>query len=204
MDVYVQGAQAPLQIVEAIEHINQLAQPPEVLVITRGGGSAEDLAAFSDERVVRAVAGSRIPTLVAIGHEVDESLAELAADVRASTPTNAAVALVPDRAHELSNLQIKRRGLTDGLVDLYQAQKLAVAQGGEYLTAQVIRLFEIEAERLRSMRRLAALFNPEAALRRGYAMVRKSGKIITKTAQVHRGDGLDVQLSDGTIKAVVN
>ncbi len=96
-DVLVQGEQAPGQIVSAIAAANALAAVPDVLVLTRGGGSAEDLAAFSTEPVVRAVAGSRVPTLVAIGHEVDFSLAELAADRRASTPSNAAELLTPDR-----------------------------------------------------------------------------------------------------------
>ena len=95
-DVYVQGRiRRRCRLVKAIDHFNGLPELPEVLVITRGGGSAEDLAAFSDERVVRAVAASRVPTLVAVGHEVDISLAELAADMRASTPTNAAQLVVP-------------------------------------------------------------------------------------------------------------
>ena len=93
VDVYsasVQGQNAPSEIIERIEQINKSAVQPEVIVLIRGGGSADDLAAFSNERVTRAVASSRVPTLVAIGHEVDESLAELAADMRASTPSNAA------------------------------------------------------------------------------------------------------------------
>ena len=86
-DSFVQGQRAPLSLVGAIEQMQ--GQSIEVLVITRGGGSAEDLAAFNDERVVRAIANSRIPTLVGVGHEKDVSLADLVADVRASTPTNA-------------------------------------------------------------------------------------------------------------------
>ena len=86
IDVQVQGEVAPSQITAAIEQFSAAAEPPDVVVIIRGGGSAEDLASFSTEIVTRAVAGSRIPTLVAIGHEVDLSLAELAADHRASTP----------------------------------------------------------------------------------------------------------------------
>ena len=104
IDVQVQGEVSPAQLVAAIEQFNQAAEPPEVLVVTRGGGSAEDLQAFSTEQVTRAVAASRIPTLVAIGHEVDISLAELAADQRASTPSNAAELLVPDRRAVLAGL----------------------------------------------------------------------------------------------------
>ncbi|HEU5004869.1 MAG TPA: exodeoxyribonuclease VII large subunit [Candidatus Saccharimonadales bacterium] len=202
-DVYVQGDQAPLQIVKAIEHMNQRAKPPEVLVITRGGGSAEDLAAFNDERVVRSVAASRIPVVVAIGHEVDESLAELAADQRASTPSNAAQIVVPDRGHELANLGIKRTGLYGELLDMYDAQVSKVQQNREVLAAKILNVLDIEDERLTTSRRLAALFNPEAALRRGYAIVRKQGRIVTKKSQLKVSDELEVGLSDGKIKVNV-
>ncbi|HMH30993.1 MAG TPA: exodeoxyribonuclease VII large subunit, partial [Methylomirabilota bacterium] len=105
IDVQVQGEPAPAQIAAAIDQFNAQAEPPEVLILIRGGGSAEDLAAFSSEIVTRAVVASRTPTLVAIGHEVDLSLAELAADQRASTPSNAAELLVPDRKGTLEALQ---------------------------------------------------------------------------------------------------
>lgn len=203
-DTLVQGDQAAMQIVRAIEHINQLAVPPEVLVITRGGGSVEDLAAFNDERLVRAVAASRIPTLVAIGHEVDQSLAELAADARASTPTNAAQMAVPDKQHELSHLKIRRDGLTQEVSDWFGDTLAANKQSGEYLTSQVFRLLDIEQERLNSNRRVAGLFNPSAALKRGYAIVRKQAKIITKTTQVQKGESLNLELSDGTLDVVVS
>ncbi|HEU4606940.1 MAG TPA: exodeoxyribonuclease VII large subunit, partial [Chitinophagaceae bacterium] len=104
-DVQVQGEQAPSQIIAALDYFNSEGEPVDAVVITRGGGSADDLAAFSTEQVTRAVAGSRIPTLVAIGHEVDISLAEMAADKRASTPSNAAEMLVPDKKSELIRLE---------------------------------------------------------------------------------------------------
>ncbi|HSC38637.1 MAG TPA: exodeoxyribonuclease VII large subunit, partial [Chitinophagaceae bacterium] len=112
IDVQVQGEPAPAQIVAAITQLNQMASPPDVLVITRGGGSAEDLQAFSTEQVTRAVAASRIPTVVAIGHEVDVSLAELAADQRASTPSNAAELLVPSRRAVLKQLILQRQHMS--------------------------------------------------------------------------------------------
>lgn len=86
-DSFVQGPKASASLVTAIESMQQ--QPIDILVVTRGGGSVEDLAAFSDEKVVRAIAGSKIPTVVGVGHEKDVSVADLVADVRASTPTNA-------------------------------------------------------------------------------------------------------------------
>jgi len=96
-DVSVQGAQAPDQVTGAIEYFNRLAEPVDILVIIRGGGSLEDLIAFSTEPVARAVATSRTPTVVGVGHEIDFSLADYAADVRAATPTDAARLIVPDR-----------------------------------------------------------------------------------------------------------
>ena len=93
----VQGAVAPDQLVTAVRQFNEAAAPVDVLVLVRGGGSLEDLQAFNDEAVVRAVAACRMPTIVGVGHEVDISLADLVADVRAATPTDAAQRIVPDR-----------------------------------------------------------------------------------------------------------
>ncbi|GAC1369775.1 MAG: exodeoxyribonuclease VII large subunit [Candidatus Saccharimonadales bacterium] len=101
-DVSVQGLQAPDQIVGALEYFNQLSPPVDMVVLIRGGGSLEDLMAFSTEPVARAVAASRTPIVVGVGHEVDVSLADYAADLRAATPTDAARLVVPDRQEILS------------------------------------------------------------------------------------------------------
>lgn len=200
MDVYVQGEQAPVQLVAAIEAFNAQRLPPQILVITRGGGSAEDLSAFNDERVVRAVATSRIPTLVAVGHEADESLAELAADVRASTPTNAASILVPDRRREIEVLASHRdilRGQLQGLC-VVQIQELKSLKSS--LTAAVKTLLEQETRHLKASRQLITLFNPRAALVRGYAIVSLGAGYISKVTQVKPGDNLNVELADGKLK----
>lgn len=103
VDSFVQGYQAPASLIAAIQTLqNELL---DVIVITRGGGSAEDLAAFNDERLVRAIAASRIPTLVAVGHEKDISIADLVADLRASTPTNAGQLLTRHYEDALVHLQ---------------------------------------------------------------------------------------------------
>jgi len=104
-DVSVQGLQAPDQIIGALEYFNTLSPPADVLVLIRGGGSLEDLIAFSTEPVARAVAASRTPIIVGVGHEVDVSLADYAADLRAATPTDAARLVVPDRAEVLAHLE---------------------------------------------------------------------------------------------------
>jgi exodeoxyribonuclease VII large subunit len=109
--VQVQGVDAPDQMIRALNYINTRDELPEVIVIIRGGGSADDLSAFNDERLVRAIAASRVPTLVGVGHEVDESLADLVADVRASTPSNAAQLLVPDRNEIIRAVRYQVRSL---------------------------------------------------------------------------------------------
>lgn len=95
--VQVQGGPSIKQIVGAFQYFNTVENPPDVLVLTRGGGSLEDLAAFNSEEVARAIFSSRIPVVVGVGHERDETIADFVADVRASTPTNAAEIVVPDR-----------------------------------------------------------------------------------------------------------
>jgi exodeoxyribonuclease VII large subunit len=201
-DVYVQGAQAPLQIVKAIEHFNELSSLVDVLVITRGGGSADDLAAFNDERVVRAVAASRIPTLVAVGHEVDVSLAELAADQRASTPSNAAQIVVPDRQQLIDTLHLAKESLTEEIERQIQSAVQDNKQSKEYLTSQVNLLLINQRTMLTSNRKLFSVFDPQAALKRGYAIAKKGAQIITSTKQLKSGDELNLQFRDGIIKAI--
>lgn len=200
-DVYVQGDKAPHQIESALRHFNQMSVTPEVLVLTRGGGSTEDLAAFSDERVVRAVAASRIPTLVAIGHEVDISLAELAADQRASTPSNAAQLLVPDRRHELSNLRSQASALKGYLKSAYANENQRLGGYKSALESGLKNLIAGEQQKLAATRRLALLYDPMNALRRGYALVNIDGRTVRTVKDVKTGDRLSIQLHDGTITA---
>lgn len=202
-DVYVQGAQAPLQIIKAIEYFNELSDLADVLVLTRGGGSAEDLAAFSDERVVRAVAASRIPTLIAVGHEIDISLAELAADLRASTPTNAAQLAVPSRSEVLAQLQNIRHSVAGWMEQSFQTRFRESAQSREYLTSKVNLLLTNLQNDLISSRKLMSVFNPRSALKRGYAIVSRGSKHISSISGLKTGDKLSIQLSDGTIGAKI-
>jgi exodeoxyribonuclease VII large subunit len=201
-DVYVQGDKAPLQLAGAIEYFNKSEQP-DVLVITRGGGDAEDLAAFNDERVVRAVAASRVPTLVAIGHEIDISLAELAADMRASTPSNAAQIIVPDRSHEQVLINQQREYLRVFLEQEFIQAKNQLVDSRDSINGTLQRLFEGETERLINTQRLVGVFNPQAALRRGYAIVTKGKDYIRSVEQVQKQDKLSVSVSDGTIQTEV-
>ena len=175
--VQVQGDSAPEQMIRAISYFNQQETLPEVLVIIRGGGSADDLAAFNDEPLVRAIAASRIPTIVGVGHEVDVSLADMVADVRAATPSNAAQIVVPDRK-ELTNLlgQLVRRILvrTEGVVDGYlKDTRVTLRQGLAMLDTRV----DLLQSQLVTSRQVMGAYNPRAVLSRGYAIIR--GEVAT-------------------------
>jgi exodeoxyribonuclease VII large subunit len=168
----VQGVPAPDQMIRAIRYFNSLEVLPEVLVIIRGGGSAEDLMAFNDEPLARAIAESRIPTLVGVGHEVDTSLADMVADMRASTPTNAAEILVPDRNEIIRAAHQQAASLGNQLA---QAIDEYSARTREQLDAAFRRIQEKLSEhfeRLAALRLATAQLNPENILRRGYAFLR--------------------------------
>lgn len=202
-DIQVQGEAAPAQIVRAIELFNEQAELPDVVVLIRGGGSAEDLAAFSTEQVTRAVAGSRVPTLVAIGHEIDLSLAELAADRRASTPSNAVQMLVPDKKEE--TVRLNSQGANLG--HLLSSSVTGWQAGLEFQASEIGRLTDSYIARtnsnLLSKQDLLLALSPEAVLQRGYAIVRRNNQVIKKAAALKKGDDISLQFSDGKTKAIV-
>jgi exodeoxyribonuclease VII large subunit len=202
-DVHVQGEQAPGQIVAAITAANALAELPEVLVLTRGGGSAEDLGAFSTEAVTRAIATSRIPTLVAIGHEVDVCLAELVADCRASTPSNAAELLTPDREQILQELSGQRKDLSEVLQRLVRSRIEALRKRSEELNERLEAVYQQSRFRVETARQLLEAYNPTAALRRGYALVRAGDTLVKRLDQLHIGADIRISLSDGSATATV-
>lgn len=168
----VQGAPAADQIIQAIRFFNSYEELPEVLVIIRGGGSAEDLMTFNDEQLAREIARSRIPTLVGVGHEVDHTLADMVADVRAATPTNAAEILVPDKRDTIQ--QARHRVSTLGLVlgravDEHSAQVKRQCETMLRTTDDHVRTAE---NRLTVLRSIIGEVNPNNVLRRGYALLR--------------------------------
>lgn len=202
-DVQVQGEDAIMQIAQAIEYFNSHAQAPEVLVITRGGGSADDLQAFSSERVTRAVAASRVPTVVAIGHERDISLAEMAADVRASTPSNAAQLLVPERKQELVKIQTALAQVIDTLANRLREEKQEIARELQNIGVELLAEIKSEKQNLNSILQLLDAMHPKELLKRGYAIVRSSGKVLKSTKGVKENAEIRVQLQDGTLLALV-
>ena len=205
VDIQVQGESAPGQIVAAVEYFNQKQLLPEVLILTRGGGSAEDLYAFDTEQVTRAIAASRIPTLVAIGHERDTSLAELAADSRASTPSNAAELLVPDRREVQQQLADLSLHLDELVTINLHAQGHTIVQYGYEIERGLASVLMRSRNQLTAYKQLLEALNPAVILRRGYAIVRQSGEtIIHHISEVQKGDIVDIELSDGQINATVN
>lgn len=203
-DVQVQGEVAAMQIVQAVEYFNQLAKPPEVLVVTRGGGSADDLAAFSTEQVTRAVAGSRIPTLVAVGHENDTSLAEIAADKRASTPSNAAELLVPDKHHVLQQLTSQANQFLVSIASLLTNQRSILSDAIKTLGNDLGAVVNQKTRELNQQKTMLDALNPQTALRRGYAIIRLQGKTIRSGKQLKRKDKIMLTISDAEISAQVD
>lgn len=192
--VQVQGEAAPDQIIRAINFFNGQSEPPGVLVIIRGGGSADDLAAFNDEQLVRAIAASRVPTLVGVGHEVDVTLADMAADVRAATPSNAAQLLVPDRRASIDAMwqRVSRAGVhIEYRIETFQSTLAQRMQGAlDTYSRHVGDSLEV----LTRQRQLLASYNPEAVLRRGYALLR---------GEVRKGAVLEIETKQHIIQAEV-
>lgn len=173
----VQGQPAADQIIRAIKYFNNLEVLPDVLVIIRGGGSAEDLMTFNDELLAREIAGSRIPTLVGVGHEVDHTLADMVADRRAATPSNAAEILVPDRGEIIRSAQYQARSLGRQVTQAIDDYSRRTHEQLEAAFRRIREQLDANFERLAVLRLAAAQLNPETILKRGYALVRGEPKV---------------------------
>lgn len=222
----VQGEEAIPQIIASISALN--SEPGiDVLILARGGGSLEDLWAFNDEDVVRAVAGSRVPVITGIGHETDFTLSDFASDYRAPTPTGAAEIAVPnvtDLREQVNGLSTRLEYALHRVVSLERGSLLELHSRIEKLSpawqlrsdrqrmdelagrmesacghAQQLR----RAEMLNLDKRLSSL-NPYAVLQRGYAIVTDAqGSVVRSVNQVRREDVLDIRVSDGEISSRV-
>ena len=224
--VPVQGEAAPALIAAAIEALN-FSVKPDVIIVGRGGGSLEDLWAFNDERVVRAVAASQAPVVSGVGHETDFTLTDFAADLRAPTPTGAAVLAVPDMADLKTELRSYAIALAQTVQAEIDARRYAlsntthrleslspiwlVRQGRQRLDDLTLRLaaaiktsLRAEAARLASIGERLAALDPHNVLRRGYALVRaESGGLVASVLQVKLGQAVNVLLHDGSFDASV-
>ena len=170
--VQVQGADAPDQMIRALKYFNERKVLPEVLVMIRGGGSADDLAAFNDELLVREIAASRIPTMVGVGHETDVSLADLVADVQAATPSNAAQLLVPDRNEIIRSVHYQVRSLLPKVEQGIASQELLLRETLDRALRSVVQRLDSQYERLRTLRTILQQLDPQTVLQRGYALIR--------------------------------
>lgn len=200
-DVQVQGEKAPAQIVEAIQYFNRHTYDVDVLVVVRGGGSADDLQAFNHESVTRAVAASRIPTLVAIGHETDVSLAEKAADLRASTPSNAAQLLLPDKKTEAAQLLEGKQLLNQSARRIINEQLHSLHNLRDVVGRATEDIYQNTKRGLVFIKKNLELLSPETTLKRGYAIIRQGGHIVRGVEVLNQEQNITVQLYDGSVEA---
>lgn len=222
--VRVQGIGADDEVARAIELLDQL-EHVSVIIVARGGGSMEDLWTFNEERVVRAVAACHKPIVSAVGHETDVTLCDLAADLRAPTPSAAAECVVPlrektsewlknakrelfesarrqlcERQHELALLQTQ---LTANRPDKKIEKQKAQLDAATKAFHQAIRKkLEENKRNLEHQKMAMRLLSPYAALERGYAIVQMDGRIVRASA-LHTGDSITLRFADGTVAASI-
>lgn len=221
--VHVQGREAVVDILGAFAYFNGLSKSdrPDVLVLTRGGGGLEDLHAFNDEEVARAVFKSKIPVVCAVGHERDESLCDFVADVRASTPSNAAERIVPNRTEVQYEIEMMSSRMSEFMLGKIGSQQTMVdnsirtlmhffdRQSGELNNLVSNLLVRSQSwvarikEQIESRTRLIKNLDPKRILERGYGIVTSGGKVVKTAGQLDVGTSINVQLSKGSVDADV-
>jgi|WetSurMetagenome_2_1015567.scaffolds.fasta_scaffold106691_1 exodeoxyribonuclease VII large subunit len=223
----VQGVEAPPALVKAIQSL--VMQSPDVILIARGGGSIEDLWAFNDERVVRAVANSPIPIICGVGHETDFTLSDFAADQRAPTPTAAAelatqitlldllgqlenlrsrlaaetMSLVADQQNILSSLTAALRYASPERRILSERQR--VDELARRAHSSLLHQLQLQSTHVRGMQKRLAALNPLAVLARGYAVVTRNvdGRVVSRVEQASPGQQIQIRVSDGQVDAEI-
>jgi len=199
----VQGAAAGPRIADALRRV--AAHPlVDVVIVARGGGSFEDLLPFSDETVVRAFAACPVPVVSAVGHEQDTPLCDLAADVRASTPTAATRLVVPDLAELIAGLDRSRNRMDASVRQTLARDRDRLERSRERLRSAPLLLLERRRVALdHAAARLQAL-SPRATLARGYAVVRSGGQALRDAAATAAGDRVEIELATGALVATVS
>jgi exodeoxyribonuclease VII large subunit len=223
----VQGADAPASIAAALDLLNEHAEA-DVIIVGRGGGSREELWAFNEEIVARAIARSRIPVISGVGHETDFTIADFVADLRASTPTAAAAAAVPNIEDWRDDIREKQETLTAMIEErLYElstrlertkrelqraspqaqldSRSLQLDDATELLQTRMQHILALRQERLRGLALRLHSLSPLLTIVRGYSIVRRDRdrSIVTRVQQVQPGDGLTIQVTDGHIPVEV-
>ena len=224
----VQGIEAPAQLVAALAALNR-GTNPDVIVVARGGGSLEDLWAFNDERVVRAIAASQAPVVTGVGHETDFTLADFACDLRAPTPSAAAMLCTPDREELRQALAVRasdlarimqacledyRWRLVDQQNELRRYSPLGFVRGERQRLDEAIHssqqamahILELQRARLDGSQARLVSLSPQAVLQRGFAIIthHPHGSLVQGTHDVIRGEALRVRLADGSFTVRVS
>ena len=220
----MQGASAVADIVQAFrywtEGSHRVSALPNVIVLTRGGGSLEDLQAFNSEEVARAIFACPIPVVVGVGHERDVTIADLVADVRASTPSNAAERVVPDRrdiadalratgdrmaarmASDVASRWSMLERFTLRGASFVQRRRARVEAAVVAMTTRVVTASAVMRDRVAAAERMIGNLHPNRLLARGYSMTLAGGKIVRSVRRIRPGDVLTSRFSDGEVTSV--
>ena len=196
-EVTVQGPSAVKEVSQALAELEALDHV-DVIIITRGGGSFEDLLPFSDESLVRLAASCITPIVSAIGHEKDSPLLDLVADYRASTPTDAAKKVVPDLNEELEAIALIRDRMYRRLVATLDFEKSTIENLEQRLTRTLSSWVDAESRELTQIRARVRALSPQSTMDRGYSVVQLAdGSIVRKSSQVKKGDLLRLRFAQG-------
>lgn len=190
----VQGESASKQIINAVNYFNQVQDLPDLIVIIRGGGSANDLMAFNDELLARTIAGSRVPVITGIGHEIDCTLSDLAADFAGSTPSNVAQIITRDRQDEIIYLNNYINNFSKKIVHILDEKKNEINITINNIHSYIMHNIDNELHNLNSKIRLLDNLNPQKVLSQGYALVR---------GRVEINSIIDIETNSNIIKAEV-
>jgi exodeoxyribonuclease VII large subunit len=221
----VQGSAAAEDIVHAIEELNQVAGI-DVMIIGRGGGSIEDLWAFNEEKVARAIFNSKVPVVSAIGHEIDFTIADFVSDLRAPTPSAAAELVVRDRRAVLANVRdywytiheaviamlndrkehvrnLLRSYSFNRPIDLLRQHSQRVDELDRGLSSAISHRLALLKSSSQALHHRMAALDPALVLQRGYAIVYRGDKIISAANRLHTNDEIDIKFRDGTVSSKV-
>ena len=198
----VQGEAAPRELLKAFEKSQQYDL--DTLIIGRGGGASEDLSAFNDETLVRAIANSKMPVIAAVGHEIDTTLVDYVADKRASTPTGAAELATVDMREIEQTLQFQIEAMQDAVKEKLEDAQDELASLSEEMKLAIDNKVEQTATEIKNYKNRLEALNPKQVLKRGYSIsMTKDGKVVTSVKDIKQDEEIQTSLSDGTIYSKV-
>ena len=198
----VQGEAAPRELLKAFEKSQQYDL--DTLIIGRGGGASEDLSAFNDETLVRAIANSKMPVIAAVGHEIDTTLVDYVADKRASTPTGAAELATVDMREIEQTLQFQIEAMQDAVKEKLEDVQDELASLSEEMKLAIDNKVEQTATEIKNYKNRLEALNPKQVLKRGYSIsMTKDGKVVTSVKDIKQDEEIQTSLSDGTIYSKV-